>query len=144
MVISLVAKKAKHNVSKISISLISLQADYDPNASPYINGCYYVYLDYKLINNTGAEIDYITVDTYFKDKSGRLLGTVKAEFGGYYSSSMQLQVGESQTHQIYISESQPARNEFFTTMYNSKLSDFTVTFKIKSVSFSDGEHYFSE
>ena len=95
-------------------------------------------------NGTGVDVDYMEVTVYFSDVGGKVLGNIKTSFGGYYSSSMNLLSGGVQTYEIYISENQPEKNEFFTTLYNLKFSDFVITYKITSVSFSDGENYFSD
>ncbi|MBQ3220355.1 MAG: hypothetical protein IJB34_00160 [Clostridia bacterium] len=137
-------KKNKYAVSKISVSIIGEEKKYNPNESPYINGCYYIYYDFQLENGTGVDVDYMEVTVYFSDVGGKVLGNIKTSFGGYYSSSMNLLSGGVQTYEIYISENQPEKNEFFTTLYNLKFSDFVITYKITSVSFSDGENYFSD
>ena len=54
---------------------------------------------------------------------------------------MNLKAGTKQIHETYISENRPEEDKFFTTLYNSDFSEFTVTFKILSVRFSDGERY---
>lgn len=141
ILIGVVANKNKYDVERIEIAITNVEKKYDPYASPYINGCYYIYFDYEIKNKTGADIDYIEIVTYYTDSSGKSIGTVTTSFGGYYSSTMSLKAKTSQTHETYISENQPEKNQFFTTLYNSDFSDFTVTYKVVSVEFSDGKHY---
>lgn len=135
------AKARAHNPEDIKIKIISCESKYDENATFYVNGCYYVYFNYEIINETSADIDYIDVVAHYTDHSGKSIGNITTSFGGYDSSSMNLKAGTKQIHETYISENRPEEDQFFTTLYNSDFSEFTVTYKILSVKFSDGERY---
>lgn len=142
IVIAVTAKKNKYDVAKIEVSIVNVEKKYNPNESPYINGCYYIYFDYKIKNGTGADIDYIKVTAYYTDKNGKSIGNVSTEFGGYYSSSsMDLKANSEQTHETYLSENQPEKNKFFSQLYETDFSTFSVTYKITYVRFSDGKSY---
>lgn len=138
------AKAGAHDVKDIKIEIVNMKSEYDPDASPYINGLYYIYFDFEITNNTGTAIDYIDVIIHVSDKSGTELGTISTTFGGYYSSSMNLKKSEMQRFTTTVSESQPNNNSFFTSMYNTNVDEWTFTYEFDSVAFSDGEHYFAE
>lgn len=149
IIISITSKKNKYDIDKydidkIEVSIVSVEKKYNPNESPYTNGCYYIYFDYQIKNETGADIDYIQIIVYYTDNSGKSIGTVTTRFGGSGSYSMNLKSGEKQIHETYMSEHQPEKNQFFTTLYNNDFSKFTVQFKITSVTFSNGEYYYGD
>lgn len=141
IVIAVAAKRNKYDVAKIDVSIVNVEKKYDPNASFYTNGCYYIYFDYKIKNGTGADIDYIKVTAYYTDNNGKSIGSVSTEFGGYYSLSMDLKSNSEQTHETYISENQPEKDKFFSQLYEADFSAFSVAYKITYVSFSDGKIY---
>ncbi len=141
VVISNSVKAARHDVSKIGVEIINTESIYKSNVSPYVNGCYYIYFDYKITNGTGVEIDYMEVVAHIYD-GNKSIGKVTSRFGGYGDNGMSLAAGEEQVHEIYISENQPEKNAFFSTLYNATFEDYEIRYEITTVSFSDGEQYF--
>lgn len=115
-----------------------MSAKYKAPDNSYGRTEYFVFFDFKITNNTGEDISSIEVISYFSDKNGKQLGTLTSTFGGY-SSPINLAVGESQIREIYLSTRYPEDDGFFSLLYDSSLSDFTVTHKILSVEFSDGK-----
>lgn len=111
---------------------------------PYVNGCYYIYYEFEITNQTEAAIDYIDVVTHVKNKSGEEIGTITSSFGGYYSESMELEAGETVTVTVSLSEHQPEKDEFFSLLYKTSLDQLSFSFEIQSVGFSDGERYSAE
>ena len=142
ILIGVISKSAKYDVNRIEISMKNVRKEYDPDASPYTNGCYYIRYDYEILNGTGADIDYIEIEACFTSASGVSIGSITGTIGSY-SSSMNLKAGERRTYARYISENQPEYNDFFRTLYNESFSSFKIEFKIKYVSFSDGEYYWN-
>ena len=132
-----ISSKRAHNPENIEIELIDMSAKYKAPDNSYGRTEYFVFFDFKITNNTGEDISSIEVISYFSDKNGRQLGTLTSMFGGY-SSPINLEVGKSQTREIYLSTRYPEDDGFFSLLYDSSLSDFTVTHTILSVDFSDG------
>lgn len=136
--------KIDHDVNRIKIDIVNMSSSYNHNESVYINGRYYIYFDFEIKNGTGAGIDYMEVVTYVEDKNGKSIGQITSSFGGYYSSSMNLEKKDTVIKEIYLAEHQPEKNAFFSTMYDTKLDEWSFTHKVTSVSFSDGKNYFGE
>lgn len=141
IVISNSVKAARHDVSKIRVEITNTESIYKSNVSPYVNGCYYIYFDYRITNGTGVEIDYMEVVAHIYD-GNKSIGTVTSSFGGYGDNSMCLAAGEEQVHETYLSENQPEKNSFFSALYNATFKNYEIRYEITSVSFSDGEYYF--
>ncbi|MBO5746871.1 MAG: hypothetical protein J6S13_07245 [Clostridia bacterium] len=139
-VITLVVRQArKYDPDLITVKITDTSTEYDPDASPYINGCWYINFDFKITNGTLSDIDYMTVVTYFKDDDGKLIMQMSSEFGGYGSSSMDLKSGDSIKQETYLSEHQPEKNESFVELYEADFDELDVSYKITYVKFDDGE-----
>ena len=67
-------QKRAHDVSDISIQLVSSYTGYDGN---YPN----VYADFKVANNTKATLTYLKFITTVKSSSGKTIGTITYSFG---------------------------------------------------------------
>lgn len=129
----------KYNINNIKINVVSMESNYHPNESPYINGCYYIYFDYTIKNNTYAVMDYIVITTQLKDKSGKLIYQISSSFGGYGDSSLQLEKGQEITLETYVKENKP--NESFSNVFGTELSEYDISISIKTVRFGDGHYY---
>lgn len=136
--------KIDHDVNRIKIDIVDMSSAYNPNEPVYINGRYYIYFDFEIKNGTGVGIDYMEVVTYVEDKNGKSIGQITSSFGGYDSSSMNLEKKDTVIKEIYLAEHQPEKNAFFSTIYDTEVDEWSFTHKITSVKFSDGKNYFGE
>lgn len=130
-------KKQAHDPEDIKIKLISSDSRYD-------NNNYYVYMDFKIKNNTGATIDYLRITTYFSDKNGKSIGTMDSTYGAAYSSSaLNLKASESVTKETYLSvyKSAAANNNLFTQLYLNGIDDMVITYEITEVRWADEYTY---
>ncbi len=131
-------KKWDHDIDDIIIKLTEMSSLYDPEAKYSYNGCYYVYFDFEIKNETNADIDYIQVVTYFETKNGKSIGQLQSEFGGMYSSAMNLKKNKTMIKESYLSETNPEKDDLLYLLYGTNVEDWTISYKITSVKFSDG------
>lgn len=134
----------RHDPADIRVRLTAKTAEYHPNESGYINGCYYIYFDFKLTNRTDATLDYVEIQTTVCDKDGKELGTLHSSFGAIrqfekQSGLLELAPGKSAEKQTYLKENQP--EGFFVTVYNTPYEELNFSCKVLSASFSDGYSY---
>lgn len=137
-----VGAKAKsnklHSPEQFTIQITNMSHEYKSNVSPYVNGCYYVYFDYKVTaKDIGA--DYMAVKTTVF-KNGSNLGYITTNL-----NNMNLDAGSTKTYKCTLQDNQPEinHNTFFITLYNGSLSDFTFTHEITSINFPDGNYYYA-
>lgn len=130
-----------HDVKKIKVEITDMRVEYDPNARPYINGCYYIHLDFEIKNGTRTPIKYVKVLTHVFDKDSRELGTITSPLLNYEE---QLGGKKSTTQTTTVAENQPNSNSFFKTMYDTPLEDLRFSYEILAVSFGDGKIYDAE
>ena len=135
--------KLDHSIDRIEIKIVDMSSAYKSNVKYSVNGCYYIYFNYELTNHAGVTIDYIQFVTYVEDKTGKSIGQITTSFGGYGTSTMNLEKKDTVILESYLSENQPEANDFFSTLYDSNIEDWTFTYKITSVKFRDGENYFN-
>lgn len=127
-----------HSDKQVEVNVVSKDVEYDPDASPYINGCYYVYFDYEIeAKKTGVE--YIELKVYVSDKNGNELGFIRSSL-----SDINVPAGEKVIITTTLEENQPEDNEFFTELYNADFSDLRFEYEIGSIRFSDGKYYNNE
>lgn len=130
------ANKAKlHSPEQVTIALVAKTQEYDPDASPYINGCYYIYLEYQ-IKAGKIGVEYIQLKTSVTDKSGKALGTITSSL-----DTMNLKAGEQRKYETYLQENQPQKNGFFSALYDADYGDLVFSYEILAIRFSDGEYY---
>ena len=132
-----VNNKELHSPKQVDIDIVGKTVEYDPNARGYINGCYYIYLDFEVeAKKTGVE--YIAVKVIISDKDGNDIGYVDATLSG-----MNIEAGDTKTVTVSLYENQPEENEFFTKLYNAELDDLKFKYEISHINFDDGEYYSS-
>lgn len=132
-----IVKSSIHTVSDIEIEMLSSDSRYD---SRY----YYVYMDFKIDNHSGATLDYLKVTTYFADKNGKSIGTMTSEYGSQYGDSkLNLKSKQSITKETYLSEYQSSSSygTLFTELYNNGIDDLIITYEITYAEWSDGYTY---
>ena len=130
------ANKARlHSPEQVTIALVNKTQEYDPDASPYINGCYYIYLEYHIAAGE-IGVDYIQFRTTVSDESGEELGSITTSL-----STMNLDAGGEKSYETYLQENQPEKNQFFSSLYDAVYSDLSLEYEILSIGFSDGEYY---
>ena len=130
------ANKARlHSPDQVTIALVNKTQEYDPDASPYINGCYYIYLEYQ-IGAGELGVDYIQFRTTVSDESGEELGSITTSL-----STMNLDAGGEKSYETYLQENQPEKNQFFSSLYDAVYSDLSFEYEIITIQFSDGEYY---
>ena len=130
--------KVLHSPDQMNIGIVNKTVAYDPDAKPYINGCYYVYFDFEVeAKKTG--IDYVEMKVYVSDNSGNDLGFLRVSL-----SDLSIEPGEKKTVTVTFDENQPEKNEFFVKMYNYDLSELNFVYEIGSIAFEDGVYYHNE
>ncbi len=127
-----------HSPKHVDIEVAGMAQRYDPEASPYINGCYYVELQYE-IKAKRVGVEYIDLKVHITDKKGNEIGTVKSSL-----SDINAEKGKKTVIKTTLEENKPEENALFTALYEGELSDFRFEFEIGSISFSDGEHYYND
>lgn len=126
-----------HSEKNINIELLSSDSRYDDRHC-------YVYMDFKIQNNTGATLDYLKVTTYFTDKNGKAVGTMTSEYGSQYNgSALNLKSEQSITKETYLSElkSSSSHGTLFAELYNYGIDDLVITHEITYIKWSDGYTY---
>lgn len=124
-----------HSPKQMEINVVGKETEYDPDVGSYINGCYYVYLEYEIeAKKTG--IEYMEFKVYVNDANGNEIGYVRSNL-----SDMGLDKGETTTMRVKIKESKPEENELFLRLYESELSEFSFRFDIGIIKFIDGKYY---
>ncbi len=130
--------KNLHSPKQVNINVANKEVEYDPDASPYVNGCYYIHLDFEVeAKKTGVE--YVELKVYVSDKNNNELGFVRASL-----SDLNVEAGDKKTVTVSLEENQPEKNEFFAALYNVDFSELKFRYEIGSVGFIDGEYYFNE
>ena len=127
--------KNLHSPEQVKINIVNKEVEYDPDARPYVNGCYYIYLDFEVeAKKTGVE--YVELKVYISDKSGNELGFVRASL-----SDLNVEAGDEKIITLNLSENQPEKNEFFSELYDADFSELKFKYEIGSIRFIDGEYY---
>lgn len=129
-----VNNKELHSPKQIEVNIVDKVVEYDPDK--YINGCYYIYLDFEL-EAKKKSVDYVELKVFIKDKDGNDLGGMRATLSG-----MTVEAGDTKTVTISLSENQPEKNEFFSTLYDAEFDDLKFEYEIGSIHFDDGEYYY--
>lgn len=133
-----VNKKALHSPNQVEINIVNKAVEYDPDASGYINGCYYIYLDFEVeAKKTGVE--YVELKVYVSDKKGNELGFVRASL-----SDLNVEAGDEKIITLNLSENQPEKNKFFSELYDIDFSELKFKYEIGSIRFIDGEYYHND
>lgn len=124
-----------HSPKQLEISVVSKEVEYNPDASRYINGCYYIHYDYEIeAKKTG--IDYIGFKLHIKDKKGNEVGFIKSSI-----SDLNLDAGDEKVVTLSLEENQPEKNKFFTELYNTDFKDYKYEIEIGLIQFTDGKYY---
>ena len=127
-----------HSPKQLKINVVNKEVEYDPDASSYINGCYYIHYDYEIeAKKTG--INYLEFKLRVKDKKGNEVGFIKSSI-----SDLNLDAGDEKVVTLTLNENQPEKNEFFTELYNSDFKDYKYEIEIGSIQFTDGKYYFND
>ena len=127
-----------HSPKQLEISVVSKEVEYNPDVSPYINGCYYIHYDYEIeAKKTG--INYIEFKLRIKDKKGNEVGFIKSSI-----SDLNLDAGDEKVVTLSLEENQPEKNEFFTELYNADFKDYKYEIEIGSIQFTDGKYYHND
>lgn len=129
-----------HSPERISTKIVSKSQEYNPDVSPYLNGCYYIYLDYEITCNSEAGVDYLEIITDVS-VNGEEIGSIKSSL-----ESMNLSNGETKTFSTYLQDNQPEENEnyFFIDLYNANFLSLSFEYEIQSILFSDGHYWRSD
>ncbi len=133
----IVGDKVNHSASRISFKVTNKTQEYNPDVSPYINGCYFIYFNYKISSSSTVGVDYMKFVTYIK-KDGESIGSMTTSL-----ENMNLASKSTKSYTIYLQDNQPETNgnEFFITLYNAAFASLSLTFEVLSISFSDGRYY---
>ena len=126
----------KHNVSDIEITLLEARKEHDPYAG--YSGRYYVYYDFEIENDTGADVERIDTVITVLDKAGNELGTVSTSF------TTEIASGNTVKCTTTLSETRPDSNAFFTLLYDTDKDVLDFSIEIVRVLFTDGEEYSAE
>lgn len=127
-----------HSPKQLEISVVNKEVEYDPDASPYINGCYYIHYDYEIeAKKTG--INYLEFKLRVKDKKGNEVGFITSSI-----SDLNLDAGDEKVVTLTLEENQPEKNEFFSELYNADFNDYKYEIEIGSIQFTDGKYYFND
>lgn len=132
--------EALHTAEQFSIQVTSKTQEYNPNVSPYINGCYYIYFTYK-VDSKEIGCEYMQVRTTIYDKNNKEIGTLKTSL-----ENMNLDSNSSKSYTTYMQDNQPEKNNntFFIAVYNAKYSELRFETEIVAIQFSDGKYWHSE
>lgn len=131
----------KHDIKRIKAEIINISSEYHPNESPYINGCYYIYFDFLIKNNTYTEIDSITLTTEFKNSSGVSVYRMTSDFGGFGTAELNLRSNEEARYQTYLKDGAVNTDISFLEIYEADLSDYEIIVTVSKVTFNDGHNY---
>ena len=135
------ADAALHTPEQITIEIIDKEQEYKPYESVYINGCYYIYFDYKISANE-IGVSNMKVITYVYNKStGEELGSIETSF-----NYMNLNAGTSKTFSVELSDNQPEKNNntFFIEVYNASFQELEFKYEFDYICFDDHEYYYSK
>lgn len=135
-------QKRAHDVSDISIQLVSSYTGYDGN---YPN----VYADFKVANNTKATLTYLKFITTVKSSSGKTIGTITYSFGSTlsWSSSLDMEPGENETITASVSGSmyESSWSDLFSSLfYNHGFDGYTVKHEIVEAQWDDDYEWMAE
>ncbi|MBR2043185.1 MAG: hypothetical protein IJ946_02475 [Clostridia bacterium] len=136
--INLIRIAGVHSPTAVNIDVIEKRVEYNPDVSPYVNGCYYVHFDYE-ITAKRIGVDYIELKINVSDKKGDELGYITSSF-----TDVNLDKGDKKTVTATLEENQPENNEFFTELYNADFSDLKFDCDIQTIKFSNGEYYYNQ
>lgn len=127
-----------HSPKQMKIEVVDMQTEYDPEASPYINGCYYIHLDYE-IQAKKLGIEYVNLKVHVSEKGGEELGVIHSSL-----SYVDLEAHDEKVITTTWSENQPEKNDFFSELYDKEFSELEFEFEIGSIQFSDGKYYHND
>lgn len=140
IIISKIVSAATHDASEIYVVITDITSKYDDRD-------YYVYMDYKISNNSGSIISYIKIITSVTDENGKELGKVTTEFGQNYNSvKLDLDSGKEIIKESYLVESRSSSyfSDLFTALYTNGLIGLKLTSKVVYVRWSDGKIFTTE
>ena len=127
-----------HSPKQMKIEVVGMETEYDPEASPYINGCYYIHLDYE-IQAKKLGIEYIDLKVHVSEKGGEELGVIRSSL-----SYIDLEAHDEKVITTSWSENQPEKNDFFSELYDKDFSELEFEFEIGSIQFDDGKYYHND
>lgn len=127
-----------HSPKQMKIEVVDMQTEYDPEASPYINGCYYIHLDYE-IQAKKLGIEYVDLKVHVSEKGGEELGVIHSSL-----SYVDLEAHDEKVITTTWSENQPEKNDFFSELYDKEFSELDFEFEVGSIRFSDGKYYHND
>lgn len=127
-----------HSPKQMKIEVVGMETEYDPEASPYINGCYYIHLDYE-IQAKKLGIEYIDLKVHVSEKGGEELGVIRSSL-----SYIDLEAHDEKVITTTWSENQPEKNDFFSELYDKDFSELEFEFEIGSIQFDDGKYYHND
>ena len=133
---AIASSRYNHSPKAFSFEVTEKYTRYNPDESPYVNGCYYIYLIYKVNSDSKVGVDYMTLETEVM-KNGTQIGTITTSI-----ENAKIEPKSSKEITTYLKENQPERNAFFTDLYNADFSTLTFSVTVNSISFSDGRFYF--
>ncbi len=132
--------KALHSPEQFTVAITSKTQEYKENASPYTNGCYYIYLEFDV---TSREIGAknMRLETTIYDKSGKEIGALKTSL-----SDMNIGANSKKRYSTYLENNQPERDnsKLFITLYKTRYSELSFKTEIMSIDFSDGKYWKNE
>lgn len=124
-----------HNEKRCSVVIKSLSTSEDQ----YSN---YVFLDYRITNDTSATIDYLKITTRFKDSEGKTLGTISSEFGSLYGNgALNLDAHTETIEETFLSEGTRSMTSLFEHLYQKGINDLSVSYEILNIKWTDGFTY---
>lgn len=133
-----VYQEYQHGPSRVSVEVVDMVASYDPDASPYIDGCYYVELHYQIETDT-VGVEWMAFTVYVEDDDGNELGTIRSDL-----SNMNLEEDGEKVFTSRLEENQPEKNQFFNQLYQADFDELSFTVEIGGITFEDGGNYYND
>ena len=135
LVLSIEADKVRnHNPEDIVINLKSSREETKDNR-------FYVYMDFDIMNKSGAKIHSVSFKTHVEDKNGNSIGSITTTFGSPYflSGSLELEKKNSITKTSYLDESLYSLqdNSLMHGIYENGLESYNLRIEITEVRWTD-------
>lgn len=145
IIVSLVSNKnateaALHSPGQVEIVVADKTQEYQSNVPMYVNGCYFIYLDFEIAADE-IGVEDMCFMLHVSDKKGKELGTIKTSL-----SYMDLKAGKTGTYTTEWKDNQPEQNnnEFFLKLYDTDFEDLVFTYEFEYIHFDDGKYYHGE
>ena len=129
-------EKREHNPENIKIKIVDSEAKIQSGS---YSQKYRVYMDLEIENKTKVALRGVSVTFYFKNKSGKLIGSMNSTLG---NGAKKIETNKKEIFTSYLEESGGNWDALFTELYENGLKNCDVSYEVTGAIWDDGYSYY--